>query len=305
MNQDGNISECIVKQFESAGFQAAFLPYHYINQITKFYEELPEKNSNLPFIKDAIEYFRKHHPSGIPFEPLSFLIIACPGEYSLVTLNIKGKRVTVPVPPTYIDDQEQSKRLKSTFESATEGFQTAHTGGISQKMLAVLSGLGRYGRNNTCYIDGMGSFFSLLAFYTDIPCVGALHPLAFMDQCETCSLCRQNCPTGAIGKNPVIDAAKCLTMLNESRQPFPDWLPTDVHHTLVGCLRCQEICPQNRMVSMSSDIPLELDDNEIQALLSSDSDILPAELEQKFRQFGFYDFLLSVAARNLKLAIQN
>ena len=35
------------------------------------------------------------------------------------------------------------------------------------KLAAVRSGLAQYGRNNICYVEGMGSFFSFHAYLTD------------------------------------------------------------------------------------------------------------------------------------------
>ena len=38
---------------------------------------------------------------------------------------------------------------------------------LPMKLLAVRSGLAKYGKNNICYINGIGSFTRLEAFYTD------------------------------------------------------------------------------------------------------------------------------------------
>lgn len=305
MNQKNSISADILNQLKSAGFRAAFLPYHCMAQITETYEGLPAKSGNTPYIQNAINHFRNHQPPDIPFKPLSFLIAAYPGEPAQIILQDNGKGVAVPIPPTYLDDTEQRQKLNNTLESAAQGYHTAHARGMSQKLLAVYSGLGRFGRNNICYIDGLGSFFSLKAFYTDIPCEDVSYQIAFLESCESCDLCRQDCPTGAIGQNSVINAEKCLTMYNENKQPMPEWIPQRAHHTLIGCFRCQEICPQNKPLTVNTNRSLELSDNETRALLFSDSKALPPELTQKLRQFGLNDFILPVVGRNARLAMQN
>lgn len=38
------------------------------------------------------------------------------------------------------------------------------------KSLAAHSGLAVYGRNNICYVPGMGSFLELVGLYSDLPC---------------------------------------------------------------------------------------------------------------------------------------
>ncbi len=305
MNQKNSISIDILNQLKSAGFPAAFLPYQYLAKIIETYDELPSIRTNTTFIQNAVKHFHNHQIPDVPFEPLSFLIVACQGEPAQVVLNYNGKEVTVPIPPTYLDNSEQHQKLNDALKSAVQGYQTDHVRGISQKLLAVCSGLGKYGRNNVCYINEFGSFFSLNAYYTNIPCANISYPIAFLDSCESCELCRQNCPTGAIDQYSVINAEKCLTMHNENKQILPDWIPQSSHHTLIGCLRCQEICPHNKPILATAGNTLKLNESETQVLLSSDPEAIPLDLMQKLKQFGLNDFILSVVGRNARLALLN
>ena len=305
MNQENCISTDILNQLKSSGFPAAFLPYHFITQITEIYDDLPTRRTSTAFIENVMKRFHNHQPPDISFEPLSFLIVTYPSEPSQVVLNENGKQTTIPIPPTYLDDAEQSQKLNDVLKSAVQGYQTAHAKGISQKLLAVYSGLGKYGRNNICYTNEFGSFFNLRAYYTNIPCEDTSYPIAFLDSCESCELCKQNCPTGAIDQYPVINAEKCLTLHNENKQSFPDWIPQSSHHTLIGCLRCQEICPHNKPILAKSRHTLDLNESETQTLLSSNLEAYPIELTQKLKQFGFYEFMLPVLGRNARMALLN
>jgi len=305
MDQKFTICTDILNQLGSAGFPAAFLPYHCIAEITETYDELPLTRTNTAFIQNSVKYFRNHQKPDISFEPLSFLIIASKGEPAKLVLNYNGEQAAIPIPPTYLDDTEQSQKLNDTLKSAVQSFQTAPARGISQKLLAVLSGLGKYGRNNICYTDEFGSFFSLSAYYTNIPCEDISYPVTFLDSCESCELCRQNCPTGAIDQYSVINAEKCLTLHNENKQALPDWIPQNAHHTLLGCLRCQEICPHNKPIKADAVHTLELNENETQVLLSAGPEAYPQELVQKLRQFGINNFMMPVAGRNARLALLN
>ena len=67
------------------------------------------------------------------------------------------------------------------------------------KLVAARSGPGRYGRNNICYVEGMGSFHGLEAFYINYPS-GAddWQKIEMMDICSSCLLCMENCPTQVI-----------------------------------------------------------------------------------------------------------
>jgi epoxyqueuosine reductase len=282
------------------------MPYQAIEQIKRSYDELSEKNKSMQiqYVENAISHFRNHQPPDIPFEPLSFLIVAQPGDYAQIILNTEGKQVAIPIPPPFNGPAEQ-QRFTDTLELVLKGCRTAHTRGISQKLLAVHSGLGRYGRNNICYIEGLGSYFNLRAFYTDIECEDNMQPLRFMDECEKCGLCRKNCPTGAIGQNSVIDATKCLSMYNEVQGSIPDWIPQSAHHTMISCLRCQEVCPKNRSLPKKNIHTLELDETETQLLLSSDPKVITPELALKLKQFGLNDNFISIAGRNANLALKN
>ncbi len=227
------------------GFRSAFLPYRNLAQIVQAYDDLARLNPDIPNIQNAVAYFHSHQPPDLPFEPKSFLVGAYPASCAQIVVTAEGRRLAIPIPPTYLDDTPERQRLRERLEQAAQDFQTAPCRGVSQKLLAVLSGLGRFGRNNICYVGSWGSYVNLKAFYTDIPCADVSYPIRFMDACKACDLCRQNCPTGAIGAKTAIDAGLCLTLHNENDQPLPDWLPPDVHHALIGCLRCQTCCPQN------------------------------------------------------------
>jgi len=43
---------------------------------------------------------------------------------------------------------------------------------------------------------------------------------------------------------------RCLTWNNEHAADFPGWLLPEWHHTLIGCLKCQSVCPANRDVGL-------------------------------------------------------
>jgi len=196
------------------------------------------------------------------------------------------------------------QRLDETLRQAMDGWQLVRVKGISLKLLAVMSGLGKYGRNNLCYVDGIGSHCNFCAYYTDIPCeVSALEP-AMMDDCGSCRLCVGNCPTGALGGALPIGISRCLTMLNEFDEPMPDWLSPNVHHSVVGCLRCQEVCPVNITAKTSKKEPLELSEEETCLLLEQTSETLPSALVEKIADYGIWRDFISLAGRNIALAIQ-
>ena len=123
-----------------------------------------------------------------------------------------------------------------------------HNRSMHLKLLAVRSGLGRYGKNNICYVDGLGSFLSIYTFFTDFDFKkDNWSDIKALDQCENCSICTNKCPTGAISKeNFLIDIEKCLPLYNEIQGEFPDWIDPEAHNAIMGCLKCQMYCPANK-----------------------------------------------------------
>jgi len=294
----------IIDILKSAGFRAAFLPFNAaIEQITAVNKSMSGSESSPQYAKNAAEHFRSNQPPDIPFEPLSFLVVASPSPPARLTLTIDGKTADIPIPPIYIN-QGGRHRINEVLASAAAGFQTAHTKGISFKLLTVMSGLGSYGRNNICYVNGLGSHCLLAAFYTDVPFDGAISdPLKFMPECDACTVCREKCPTHAIIDSPVIDADLCINKYTYRLDPIPENIPKTAFNALIGCWLCQESCPVNMALPEKEAQTLELDEVETQAFLAYET-AMPPDLEQKLRQFFKNDHLFSVAGRNAALALQ-
>jgi epoxyqueuosine reductase len=118
------------------------------------------------------------------------------------------------------------------------------------KLLAVRSGLGQYGKNNICYVPGMGSFLQLVALYSDLPCQeDSWQDAQVMQRCKSCNACRLKCPTGTIPSDRfLLRAERCIVFHNEKQGDvsFPAWMDPSSHNCLIGCMLCQRVCPVNR-----------------------------------------------------------
>jgi epoxyqueuosine reductase len=150
------------------------------------------------------------------------------------------------------------------------GARAAPAGRLPLKRLAARCGLARYGRNNVCYVDGMGSCLSFTAFFSDLECGGGewIEPRT-APACAGCGRCVDACPTGAIRRDRfLIDNERCLSALNESAAPFPDWLDEGVHHAVYDCLRCQEACPMNAARLSAKGEAVRFDEGETALLLA-------------------------------------
>jgi epoxyqueuosine reductase len=96
----------------------------------------------------------------------------------------------------------------------------------------------------------MGSFLQLVGAFSDLPCDSdPWQEPKMLNRCESCRACLQSCPTKAIARDRfLLHAELCLTYHNEAASDFPSWINPSWHHCLIGCLRCQTVCPENRAV---------------------------------------------------------
>jgi epoxyqueuosine reductase len=151
----------------------------------------------------------------------------------------------------------------------------------------------------------MGSFLQLVAAFSDLPCVqdSWQEPKA-LDRCETCDACLKRCPTGAITQDRfLLRAERCLTYHNEGDAEFPAWIDPSCHHCLVGCMRCQLVCPENRAVSGWFDDRVEFSAQETAAFVGRvPLDQLPAGTEAKLRSLEINEGYLALC-RNVSMLV--
>jgi epoxyqueuosine reductase len=180
-------------------------------------------------------------------EATSIIIVAVPVPALQVTFMRNRQPFQAIVPPTYNHDTDQLVSDCITDVLKPEGYQLI-PGVLPKKLLAARSGLARYGKNNITYIDDMGSYHRLTAFYTDAPISGEhWEEPQLLEQCQKCEACVKKCPTGAISSDRfLLYAEKCLTYHNERDKPFPEWIDTSWHNCLIGCMFCQNVCPANK-----------------------------------------------------------
>jgi epoxyqueuosine reductase len=127
------------------------------------------------------------------------------------------------------------------------------TGPLLDRAIAQRAGLGWCGRHTCLITKEYGTWGAIGEILTDLTL--APDPPAWGDcgLCESCYHGTEACPTGAIVEPGVVDARRCISYWTIEHR---GWIPREVRPTLedmiFGCDLCQEACPFNRRVALTS-----------------------------------------------------
>lgn len=303
-----DVRDELLGALKSEGFKARLVP---AGRAADLAEEIEDLRRSVPlddkFYETYLGGFRSELLGALP-GARSILIIAMPQPESVLIFDWKGKRQRAILPPTYLTGASRGKATE-VVESVLKprGYSFASFQAMPKKLLAARSGLSHYGRNNISYIQGMGSYYFLYTLATDLDadCAPWQEPRR-MEECGRCRACVKNCPTGCISEGrDLIRAERCLTYFNESVEPFPGWIDKGWHNALIGCMRCQTVCPANKGLLKTAEIPDAFTEEEIELLLTEKSfDALPEKTRETLKALELeYAFRDGTLTRNLRALI--
>jgi epoxyqueuosine reductase len=302
------LGAALTAALDAAGFRSRPAPVHLAEGLHATILALREQGLLAQEIYEEYAHYWRFTPPPEVAEPRTVVVVAWPSQPVKMLFHLDSGPLEAVVPPTYVSSTGRARCLeimRSTLGPA--GYSVGRASG-PVKLLAVRSGLAQYGRNNLAYAPGMGSYMRLDAFCTDADLQAEEYQTKgseLMSCCPPCRNCHHVCPTGCIPHaGTVIDASRCLTQLNENEGEWPDWLDPAAHNSLVGCMRCQEMCPANRYHLRKKQVVAEFDREETKIILENRPvDRLPDALRAKLRELDLEEYS-PVLGRNL-LALKN
>jgi epoxyqueuosine reductase len=240
----------------------------------------------------------------VEFSIRSIIIIAIPHPFYAEVVLTKNKKKYHFISLVMSDFEKTENVLNQIL--LTKKYNIISAQNLPLKRLAVQSGLAVYGRNNICYINGLGSNLSFAAYYSDMPSNDEYWTdVTMASVCTKCRACLKNCPTGAIQKNRfLIDNERCLSYWNESAEPFPEWIPKSAHHCVYDCIKCQVICPMNKDQIKNTVGSIQFTESETNMLLSGlHYEQQPVSLKQKVKYLGLHQWPDGIS-KNLKMLFE-
>jgi len=294
----------LVHELEAHGYPARVVSIRRLHDLRQAIERVHKQGLlDEEFCQERLTGFIFRPPEDMP-EAKSLIVVAFRDPQVRFFFNLRGARIPVIVPPTYLHWREKDKQVEGVLAEllGTEGYRVAQAT-VPKKLLAVCSGLAAYGKNNITYIEGMGSFHRLAAFFSDLQCEqDDWREPQVMEHCEQCLGCLRGCPTGAIEPERfLLRAERCITFWNEKpgQVAFPDWVEASWHNCLIGCMRCQRVCPENRGVLDWYEEGVEFSEEETGLLLGGvPLAELPAVLVEKLERWDLLESL-DILPRNL------
>jgi epoxyqueuosine reductase len=257
------------------------------------------------FFRDNLDSFT--YLEGCPIKnPQSVIIIAVPRPAHILSFSLGGKKIETILPPTYVRYRQIFEEVRDDLREALSGFDCClELLNAPLKALGNRLGLLSYGRNNVGYINGLGSYFQLVGLVSDkrfdqeSAAPGPAETL--LSRCRDCRVCAAACPTGAIDRERILlHAGKCYTVFSESPKPIPESLKPPSPKCLIGCLRCQQVCPENKGLLRYESAAVSFNAEETEAFLglSEKSDQALDQATAKFLKLGMTEGF-PVFARNL------
>jgi len=298
-------AELIRSKLEEKGYRGIVLPIEHVAQLKYEMEECNGQGKlDAELYEKRLTYFEFDVTTQLT-GACSIILTAAPQAQRKVTFHFNEHTYSAVIPPTYYaDTDDQIRNILQNILSSND--YQLYPAALPLKLLAVCSGMAEYGKNNIAYVEGLGSFVRLKAFVSNVPTDrGDWSEPRVMKECDRCKACVNECPTRAIIPDRfLIHAERCITFFNEESEEFPEWINPSWHNSLIGCMKCQLVCPVNKPLVKWVEEGESFNEAETELILNGvPLDRIPAETARKLNR-GYMLEYLDVLPRNLRALLE-
>jgi epoxyqueuosine reductase len=176
---------------------------------------------------------------------------------------------------------------------------------IMDKAWAERAGLGWIGKHTNLITREFGSWVFLGELLLNLEL--EYDEIAVADQCGSCTLCLEACPTEAIAEPYVVDANLCISHATiESRAAeIPASVSEHLEGWLYGCDICQDVCPWNQMTLATSESRFEPREGNVNASLSEVLELTQDKYAARFRRSAMKRAKLPGLQRNAQTLLND
>jgi epoxyqueuosine reductase len=171
---------------------------------------------------------------------------------------------------------------------------------LMDKAWAQRAGLGWIGKHTNLITEEYGSWVFIGELLLNFELEYDRDQIA--DQCGSCVLCIDACPTNAIVEPYVLDSNRCISHTTiESRTPeMRQDVAAHLEGWLYGCDICQDVCPWNQMTPATAEPLFEPREGNINANLSDVLELNSDTYAARFRGSAMKRAKLSGLQRNAR-----
>jgi len=176
---------------------------------------------------------------------------------------------------------------------------------MMDKAWAVRAGLGWMGKHTNLITQDFGSWVFLGELLLNLELDYDKQEIA--DQCGSCTLCIDACPTGAIEEPYLLNSQKCISYETiESRaESIQPEISGRLEGWLYGCDICQDVCPWNHVSVTTDEHRFEPRAGNVNASLAEVLELTPETYARRFRHSAMKRAKLSGLQRNARALLEN